>query len=90
MGISKVMKRYRIIVEAFTIIQEMQPIQTTEICTHIRNNTGYEISYGRLGQYLRPMVRDGQLLKVRMETGTYYITGKQAITAHRASVSHGN
>ena len=90
MGISKAMKRYRIIVEAFTIIQEMQPISIIEICNHIQTNLRYEIKVGRLGQYLRPMVRDGQLVKVRIGNATHYTTGNQAIKAHASVLSDGN
>jgi hypothetical protein len=89
MRLNKAAKKYRIIVEAFAIIQEMQPIQTIEVCRRILANTGYEINYGRLGQYLRPFVNSGQLLRITKTGGTYYTTGKQAIKAHTSVLSDG-
>jgi len=79
MGLSKSLKRYLIIVEAFKIIQERQPIQVGEICSLINDRCNYRVSIRQLGQYLRPLVREGQLLKAHRHDGAYYITGKQAI-----------
>jgi hypothetical protein len=78
-NLTKAMKRYYITISAFAIIQRMQPIRVTELCAAIYRETGSGVTPYRLGQYLRPFIRDEQILKRVKTDGTYYLLGNQRL-----------